>query len=109
MADQLRNPSQVGEFHRSMRCRIEQLGRPGQYTSKASFTDTRIGAEPDGFAGGGDVEAFDDPAALTKRADYLSGFADSPPVGGWLTFTGAGWRCHGGLGVGCETPPVVPA
>lgn len=65
----------------------EQLGRPGQYTSKASFADTRIGTEPDAFSGGGDVEAFDDPAALTKRAEYLSGFADSPPIGGWYQYT----------------------
>jgi hypothetical protein len=65
----------------------EQLGRPGQYTSKANFADTRIGTEPDGFSGGGDVEAFDDPAALTRRADYLKAFADSPPIGGWYQYT----------------------
>ena len=64
-----------------------QLGRPGQYTSKASFADTRIGTEVDGVEGGGDVEAFDDPAALTKRADYLEGFADQPPIGGWYQYT----------------------
>lgn len=28
-----------------------QLGRPGQYTSKASFADTRIGTEVDGVEG----------------------------------------------------------
>jgi hypothetical protein len=64
-----------------------QLGRPGQYTSKASFVDTRIGTEVDGVDGGGDVEAFDDQAALTSRADYLKAFADKPPLGGWYQYT----------------------
>ncbi|CAN5462894.1 hypothetical protein BH10ACT3_BH10ACT3_05450 [soil metagenome] len=64
-----------------------QLGRPGQYTSKASFADTRIGTEVDGVEGGGDVEAFDDLAALSTRADYLRGFADKPPIGGWYQYT----------------------
>jgi hypothetical protein len=65
----------------------EQLGRPGQYTSKATFADTRIGTVVDGVGDGGDIEAFDDQAALMKRADYLSGFADSPPIGGWYQYT----------------------
>jgi len=65
----------------------EQLGRPGQYTSKASFADTRIGTVVDGVGGGGDVEAFDDQAALTKRADYLEIGANSPPIGGWYQYT----------------------
>lgn len=64
-----------------------QLGRPGQYTSKASFADTRIGTEVDGVEGGGDVEAFDDNAAMTSRAEYLETFADQPPIGGWYQYT----------------------
>lgn len=65
----------------------ERLGRPGQYTSKASFADTRIGADVDGVEGGGDVEAFDDSTAMSARADYLEGFADRPPIGGWYQYT----------------------
>jgi hypothetical protein len=65
----------------------ERLGRPGQYTSKASFADTRIGTAVDGVDGGGDVEAFDDPDALSERAEYLAGFADQQLIGGWYQYT----------------------
>lgn len=64
----------------------ELLGRPGQYTGKASFADTRIGTEVDGVDGGGDVETFDDEASLTKRFEYLSLVADKPPLGGWYQY-----------------------
>lgn len=63
------------------------LGRPGQYSSKASFADTRIGTEVDGVDGGGDVEAFDDAGSLGERADYLAGFADGQLLGGWYQYT----------------------
>jgi hypothetical protein len=65
----------------------ERLGRPGQYTSKAAFADTRIGTAVDGFEGGGDVEAFDDQEALTARAEYLAGFAGDQLIGGWYQYT----------------------
>ena len=64
-----------------------RLGRPGQYSSKASFADTRIGTEVDGVEGGGDVEAFDDAGSLSERADYLAGFADGQLLGGWYQYT----------------------
>ena len=62
------------------------LGRPGQYTGKSSFADTRVGTEVNGVDGGGDVETFDDEATLTKRFDYLKAFADKPPLGGWYQY-----------------------
>ena len=64
----------------------ELLGRPGQYTGKASFADTRIGTEVNGVDGGGDVETFDDEASLTKRFEYLGLVADKPPLGGWYQY-----------------------
>lgn len=64
----------------------ELLGRPGQYTGKASFADTRIGTEVNGVDGGGDVETFGDEASLTKRFEYLSLVADKPPLGGWYQY-----------------------
>lgn len=64
-----------------------QLGRPGQYTSKASFADSRLGGKVDGVEGGGDVEAFDDQDALTRRDEYLRIFAEEPPIGGWYQYT----------------------
>lgn len=53
------------------------LGRPGEYTSKANFVDTRI--DQSGFAGektidteqGGSVEVFASEGDAQKRADYV--------------------------------------
>jgi len=65
----------------------QKLGRPGQYVSKASFADARIGTEVDGVDGGGDVESFDEAEALTSRADYLKELAEQPLIGGWYQYT----------------------
>jgi hypothetical protein len=70
----------------------ELLGRPGQYTSKAGFSDARIG--PDEFGDEPDpteqividVEAFDSDEARDNRADYLDGFADNSLLGGWYQY-----------------------
>lgn len=53
------------------------LGRPGGYTSKASFIDERIdvsqvlGDRPGAVDVGGSVEVFEDAAAARQRADYV--------------------------------------
>lgn len=68
------------------------LGRPGQYTGKVTFTDTRLAPAPVGAEAidvdvGGDIEVFDDPEAQAARVEYLAGFADNPgPIGGWYQY-----------------------
>lgn len=53
------------------------LGRPGQYTSKVTFTDSRISkSDTEGFDKGdvelgGAVEVFADPADAKARATYI--------------------------------------
>lgn len=54
------------------------LGRPGQYTSKATFTDKRISTADTGAGPhlgdielGGSVEAFGSPGDASNRADYI--------------------------------------
>ena len=62
------------------------LGRPGQYTSKVTFTDTRIKASDvtDSTKGsvdlGGAIEIFADPAGATARAKYIQAIAKSMPA-----------------------------
>jgi hypothetical protein len=51
------------------------IGRPGQYTSKVVFADSRTGvpldkAKPDNGSGGS-VEVFADAAAAKARSDYI--------------------------------------
>lgn len=53
------------------------LGRPNQYTSKVTFTDTRIkasdvsGTEKGAVERGGAIEVFADASAAKARADYI--------------------------------------
>lgn len=61
------------------------LGRPGQYTSKAGFHDTRVAAkdvefmaEPFDVKKGGDIEVFADEAGAKKRADYIGALVNQP-------------------------------
>ncbi|MEU1412038.1 hypothetical protein [Streptomyces sp. NPDC005731] len=62
------------------------LGRPSQYTSKITFTDSRISAADVEGTGKGDIErggaieVFADPADAKARADYIQGFAKSMPT-----------------------------
>ncbi|MET8643025.1 hypothetical protein ABZX69_14415 [Streptomyces sp. NPDC004074] len=62
------------------------LGRASQYTSKITFTDSRISAaDVDGtgkrdIERGGAIEVFADPADAKARADYIQGFAKSTPT-----------------------------
>lgn len=57
------------------------LGRPGGYTSKASFTDTRIpadeviGAREGAVEYGGSVEMFETEDAARKRKEYIDSFS----------------------------------
>ncbi|MFC8433369.1 hypothetical protein [Streptomyces sp. NPDC057253] len=53
------------------------LGRPNQYTSKVTFTDTRIkasdvsGSEKGALERGGAIEVFADASDAKARADYI--------------------------------------
>jgi hypothetical protein len=52
----------------------EQLGRPGGYTSKASWHDTRLEQSDDfDVDGGGSVEVFGNDADAKTRYDYVDG------------------------------------
>ncbi|MFE9496992.1 hypothetical protein [Streptomyces collinus] len=62
------------------------LGRPGQYTSKVTFNDTRIkagdveGSDKGDVDRGGAIEAFAHHAEAKARAEYIQGFAKSMPA-----------------------------
>ncbi|MEY9895691.1 hypothetical protein ABIA35_009834 [Catenulispora sp. MAP12-49] len=62
------------------------LGRPGGYTSKASFADTTVKPDQarDSSAGsvdlGGSVEVYADNASATARADYITKSEKSMPM-----------------------------
>ncbi|MEU5596665.1 hypothetical protein [Streptomyces sp. NPDC020298] len=62
------------------------LGRPGQYTSKVTFTDSRIkaadveGTKEGDVDRGGAVEVFADQAAAQARAKYVQAVTKSLPA-----------------------------
>ncbi|MEV7179375.1 hypothetical protein [Kitasatospora sp. NPDC093679] len=62
------------------------MGRPGQYTSKVTFTDSRIqtsdvdGLDPTDVERGGAVEVFATPEDAKKRADYIQAIVKSLPA-----------------------------
>lgn len=62
------------------------LGRPNQYTSKVTFTDSRIkaddvaGAEPGSVGLGGAIEVFTTAADSQARADYIQNVTKGMPM-----------------------------
>lgn len=61
------------------------LGRPGEYTSKVNFADTRLPADTDAqgnlsVGGGGSIEVSDSASAAEKRAAYVATIAQSAPI-----------------------------
>ncbi|MFF8533234.1 hypothetical protein ACF07B_14940 [Streptomyces sp. NPDC015532] len=62
------------------------LGRPGEYTSKVTFSDSWVqasqvtGADPGAVERGGAVELFADASDARARAEYLRGIAKSSPA-----------------------------
>jgi hypothetical protein len=58
------------------------LGRPGQYTSKVAFRDTRIKDEldPTDVSAGGGVEVSENAGDAKKRAEYVRGFTEGSGV-----------------------------
>lgn len=62
------------------------LGRPNQYTSKVTFTDTRIkktdleGTGKGDVERGGAIEVFDSPANAAARAKYIQAVTKSMPA-----------------------------
>jgi hypothetical protein len=61
------------------------LGRPGGYTSKAAFSDSRVssadveGLDNDAIERGGSVEVFKTEKEAKSRADYIETIAKSMP------------------------------
>ncbi len=49
-----------------------ELGRPGGYTAKINWLDTRITQETSGIQGGGSVEVFCDANGAKARVDYIT-------------------------------------
>lgn len=59
------------------------LGRPGGYTSKAAFVDSRVDApwaEKGDVLLGGSVEVFPTSEAAQRRAEYVKTLAESSPI-----------------------------
>ncbi|KAB1986334.1 hypothetical protein [Streptomyces triticiradicis] len=62
------------------------LGRPGEYTSKVTFSDSWVqasqvtGADPGAVERGGAVEVFADASDARARAEYIRGIAESSPA-----------------------------
>ena len=62
------------------------LGRPNQYTSKVTFTDSRIaasdvtGTSEGDVDRGGAIEVFSDPADAKSRAKYIQAVTKSIPA-----------------------------
>lgn len=81
----------------------ELLGRPGQYVAKATWTDTRVEcfSDPPGVDCGGDIEIFENTDDRDERYEYLAGFADQAPIGGYYQ-----WRlANAVIRVGFELTP----
>jgi hypothetical protein len=62
------------------------LGRPNQYTSKVTFSDSRIkasdvaGTAKGDVTRGGEIEVFADPASAAARAKYIETVTKSLPA-----------------------------
>lgn len=82
----------------------ELLGRPGGYTSKANFADSRVSLEainelmpPDDMERGGTVEVFATDDNVKSREGYLAGLVESGSRGWGRTSGGRAPYCCGDL------------
>lgn len=57
----------------------ELLGRPGQYTAKFNFADTRLEQFGEDVTGGS-IESFDNERELQNRADYIKSIGEEMPI-----------------------------
>ena len=55
------------------------LGRPGQYTAKFSFADTRL-EQPEDDVTGGSIESFANDKDLQNRVKYVKAITESTPM-----------------------------
>jgi len=55
------------------------LGRPGQYTAKFNFADTRL-EQPQDDVTGGSIESFANDKDLTNRVEYVKSITESTPM-----------------------------
>lgn len=64
------------------------LGRPTGYTSKVSFTDSRVdpqlieGQRADAIDAGGSVEVYPDAEGAQRRQNYIQGLQEAAPIFG---------------------------
>lgn len=64
------------------------LGRPGQYTSKAAWVDTRVpasavvGDDPGDVDAGGGIEVFSEASEAKSRAAYIQSLTQASPIFG---------------------------
>lgn len=56
------------------------LGRPGQYTSKVNFADSRIEQYDESDPLGGTVEVFNSKSDLQKRKEYIESIRDAAEI-----------------------------
>lgn len=57
----------------------EMLGRPGQYTAKFNFADTRLEQSGEDVRGGS-IESFDNEEDRQNRADYIKSIGEDMPI-----------------------------
>jgi len=57
----------------------EMLGRPGQYTAKFNFADTRLEQSGEDVRGGS-IESFDNEKDLQNWADYIKSIGEDMPI-----------------------------
>lgn len=57
----------------------ELLGRPGQYTAKFNFADTRLEQFDDDVTGGS-IESFENEKDMQNRVDYVKSITESTPM-----------------------------
>jgi hypothetical protein len=61
----------------------KRLGRPGQYTSKVTFIDSRVkNGQPNDISSGGSVEVFEEAADALARGQYIQTTIRAMPVVG---------------------------
>lgn len=64
------------------------LGRPGGYTSKVAWRDTRVreGDNLGGVRAGGSIEMYPDAAVARQRGEYISAIVAKAPIFGEYTY-----------------------
>lgn len=64
----------------------ESLGRPGSYTQKVNFADTRLDQYDSSDPQGGTVEVFENKEDATNRREYVEEISETMPVIGYYCY-----------------------